>query len=61
MRQVLQHCHSMECGGHFGGQRTIEKVLQAGFYYPTLFKDAQSFVKLAINAKERETFPIRMR
>ena len=45
MRQVIQHCHSMECGGNFGGQRTVAKVLQLGFYWPTLFKDAQSFVK----------------
>ena len=41
---VLRHCHSLECGGHFGGARTAAKVLQSGFYLPTLFKDAHSFV-----------------
>ena len=29
----------------FGGQRTTAKVLQSGFYWPTLFKGAQSFAK----------------
>ena len=30
--------------GHFGGQRTATKVLQSGFYWPSLFKDAHQFV-----------------
>ncbi|XP_072071870.1 uncharacterized protein [Arachis hypogaea] len=32
-------------GGHFGGERTATKVLQSGFYWPTLFKDSQKFVR----------------
>ncbi|KAI3684649.1 hypothetical protein L6452_33874 [Arctium lappa] len=42
---ILQHCHQSEYGGHFGGQRTAAKVLQSGFYWPTLFKDAYSFAQ----------------
>ena len=45
MRAILLHCHYLECGRHFSGQRTTAKVLQSGFYWPTLFKDAHSFVK----------------
>ena len=44
MNSVLNHCHTLPCGGHFGGQRTAAKVLQSGFYWPTLFKDAHHFV-----------------
>ena len=44
MNSILNHCHSLPCGGHFGGQRTAAKVLQSGFYWPTLFKDAHYFV-----------------
>ncbi|KAL5569425.1 hypothetical protein UlMin_026000 [Ulmus minor] len=40
---ILQQCHSSPYGGHFGGVRTANKVLQAGFYWPSLFKDAHSF------------------
>ena len=45
MRAILLPCHSLECGRHFTGQRTAAKVLQSGFYWSTLFKDAHSFVK----------------
>ena len=40
MHSILDHCHTLPCGGHFGGQRTAAKVLQSGFYWPSLFKDA---------------------
>ena len=33
----------MNVGGHFGTQRTTLKVLECGFYWPTLFKDARTF------------------
>jgi len=41
----LLHCHSFPYGGHFNGERTAAKVLQSGFYWPTLFKDAQKYVQ----------------
>ena len=37
---VLQFCHSSALGGHLGIQRTARKVLDCGFYWPTIFKDA---------------------
>ncbi|CAN6679376.1 unnamed protein product [Malus baccata var. baccata] len=40
---ILSFCHSYACGGHFGTQRTTHKVLECGFYWPTLFKDARTF------------------
>ncbi|CAN6678271.1 unnamed protein product [Malus baccata var. baccata] len=40
---ILSFCHSYACGGHFGTQRTTLKVLESGFYWPTLFKDAKRF------------------
>jgi hypothetical protein len=40
---ILSFCHSSSCGGHFGGRRTSAKVLQSGFYWPTLFRDAHKF------------------
>ncbi|XP_019183958.1 PREDICTED: uncharacterized protein LOC109178862 [Ipomoea nil] len=44
MVQILYHCHSSPYGGHHGGNKTAAKVLQSGFYWPTLFKDAQGYV-----------------
>ncbi|CAN6583767.1 unnamed protein product [Malus baccata var. baccata] len=40
---ILAFCHSYACGGYFGTQRTAHKVLESGFYWPTLFKDARTF------------------
>ena len=44
MHSILDHCHTLPCGGHFGGQRTAAKVLQSGLYWPSFFKDAHRFV-----------------
>ena len=41
---ILHHFHDRESGGHFGATRTTVKVLQLGFYWPTLFKDAHRYV-----------------
>ncbi|KAL9336671.1 hypothetical protein Peur_071159 [Populus x canadensis] len=38
-------CHSHFCGGHFGAKRTAHKVLESGFYWPSIFKDAYHFCK----------------
>ena len=43
--EILTHCHSLEYGGHFNGQRTVAKVLQSGFFLPSIFKDAHLFAK----------------
>lgn len=43
MEDILRFCHDHACGGHFGPRRTVAKVLQSGFYWPTLFKDVFSY------------------
>ncbi|XP_034197286.1 uncharacterized protein LOC117612730 [Prunus dulcis] len=40
---ILTFCHSSACGGHFGTKKTALKVLQCGFYWPSLFKDAYTY------------------
>ncbi|CAA7045478.1 unnamed protein product [Microthlaspi erraticum] len=41
---VLEHCHGSAYGGHFATFKTATKVLQSGLWWPTLFKDAASFI-----------------
>ncbi|GKU88763.1 hypothetical protein SLEP1_g2989 [Rubroshorea leprosula] len=41
---ILSFCHDKEVGGHFGASKTASKVLQCGFYWPSLFKDAYTYV-----------------
>ena len=44
-KDILSACHSMICGGHFSAHKTSRKVLDSGFYWPTLFKDAYLYCK----------------
>ena len=44
IERILNHYHSQECGGHLGFSKTVAKVLQCGFYWSLLFRDAQNFV-----------------
>ena len=43
--KILDKCHSTQYGGHFAGQRTTQKILKSGLYWPTLFKDSFKWVK----------------
>eukprot|EP00253_Pinus_taeda_P009852 PITA_09852 len=42
---ILKAFHDRPCGGHFAKRRTAHKVLQMGYYWPTIFKDAKKFVQ----------------
>jgi hypothetical protein len=42
--KILEHCHSSPYGGHYGAFRTNAKMWQSGFYWPTMYDDAKSFV-----------------
>ncbi|XP_071939268.1 uncharacterized protein [Coffea arabica] len=56
-QSILAYCHSFACGGHFGPKRTARKVLESGFYWPTLFKDAYLFYYVSkwVEAKATRT------
>ncbi|CAA7044600.1 unnamed protein product [Microthlaspi erraticum] len=43
---VLEHCHGSAYGGHFATFKTATKVLQSGLWWPTLFKDAASYIQV---------------
>ena len=42
---IINFCHSEACGGHFSAKKTTAKILQSGFYWPTLSKDTHNFCK----------------
>ena len=58
-------CHSSACGGHFSARKTANKILQSGFYCPTIFKDAHHFYteclqcQAALNISKRDEMPMR--
>nr|GEV67018.1 reverse transcriptase domain-containing protein [Tanacetum cinerariifolium] len=42
---ILKACHSGPTGGHYGPNYTARKVFDSGFFWPTIYRDAQDLVK----------------
>jgi hypothetical protein len=38
-KKALNDCHSRACGGHMFGYATAQKILRAGYFWPSLFND----------------------
>nr|GFA66210.1 reverse transcriptase domain-containing protein [Tanacetum cinerariifolium] len=43
--EILEACHNGPTGGHHGANLTAKKVFDAGFFWPTIYKDAHELVK----------------
>ncbi|GKD42737.1 reverse transcriptase domain-containing protein, partial [Tanacetum coccineum] len=41
--EILEHCHSGPTGGHHSANITAKKVYKSGFYWPSIFKDANEY------------------
>ena len=41
---ILLTCHDGPCGGNFAAKRTTFKILQAGYYWPTLHQDVTRYI-----------------
>ena len=63
--KIMNECHASPYGGHFSGERRAHKILQSGFYWPTIFKDCAEWVKLCDrcqkigNISSRNEMPLR--
>jgi hypothetical protein len=57
--KILEHCHSSPYGGHFGAFCTNAKVWQSGFYWPTMYDDAKSFVRCCSRCQRHGTINTR--
>ena len=63
--KIVNECHASPYGGHFSGERTAHKILQSGFYLPTIFRDCIEWVKLCDrcqkigNISSRNEMPLR--
>eukprot|EP00253_Pinus_taeda_P024756 PITA_24756 len=43
--KILQELHDGPASGHYTGDATAHKILRAGYYWPTLFKDSHNYVR----------------
>ena len=58
-QSILSFCHDQECGGHFGGKKTVHIILQSRFYWPTIFKDAHTYAKACLKYQKAGTLGCR--
>ncbi|GJR36771.1 reverse transcriptase domain-containing protein [Tanacetum coccineum] len=63
-RTILDQCHHGPTGGHYGPNVTTKKVLDSGFYWPTIIKEAHTLVQLCEacqktgNISKRDEMPL---
>ncbi|GJX95562.1 reverse transcriptase domain-containing protein [Tanacetum coccineum] len=63
-RTILDQCHHGPTGGHYGPNVTAKKVLDSGFYWPTIIKEAHTLVQLCEacqktgNISKRDEMPL---
>ncbi|GKE68383.1 ribonuclease H-like domain, reverse transcriptase, RNA-dependent DNA polymerase, partial [Tanacetum coccineum] len=43
--EILKACHEGPTGGHHSANLTARKVFNAGFFWPTIYRDAHSMIK----------------
>lgn len=66
-RRMLTEMHNGVCGGHYSAKTTTDKIVRAGYYWPTLFKDAHEHVrrcdpcqKISSKLKYEGAFPLNL-
>ncbi|GJW24619.1 reverse transcriptase domain-containing protein [Tanacetum coccineum] len=63
-RTILDQCHHRPTGGHYGPNVTAKKVLDLGFYWLTIIKEAHTLVRLCEacqktgNISKRDEMPL---
>nr|GEW75019.1 reverse transcriptase domain-containing protein [Tanacetum cinerariifolium] len=51
---ILEACHNGPIGGHHGANLTAKKVFDAGFFWPTIYKDAHEALTLWVRSRLHE-------
>eukprot|EP00253_Pinus_taeda_P013068 PITA_13068 len=65
-QKVLQELHDGPARGHFGADTTAHKIIHAGYYWPTLFRDAHEYVRKCRNCQtssgrqRKPAFPLQL-
>ena len=44
--EIMKDLHAGVCDGHYAPRTTPSKIMRGGYYWPTLFKDVHSFVRI---------------
>ncbi|GKB41170.1 reverse transcriptase domain-containing protein [Tanacetum coccineum] len=55
--EILKACHEGPTGGHHSANITARKVFDAGFFWPTIYKDAYELIKSCDACQRQGPFP----
>ncbi|GKC38728.1 reverse transcriptase domain-containing protein [Tanacetum coccineum] len=58
-RTILDQCHHGPTSGHYGPNVTAKKVIDSGFYWPTIIKEAHTLVPLCEACQKTGNIPKR--
>nr|GEV32081.1 DNA-directed DNA polymerase [Tanacetum cinerariifolium] len=53
---ILKACHEGPTGGHHGANLTAKKVFDAGFFWPTIYRDAHDMIKSCDTCQRKGKF-----
>jgi len=56
IKSITWHCHSTAYGGHHSGERTATKVLQSGFWWPTVIPRSSVSELYQLEVRQGEMF-----
>ncbi|GJU52935.1 reverse transcriptase domain-containing protein [Tanacetum coccineum] len=54
---ILKACHEGPTGGHHSANLTARKVFDAGFFWPTIYRDAHTMIKSCDTCQRQGPFP----
>eukprot|EP00253_Pinus_taeda_P018662 PITA_18662 len=65
VNKVMEEFHAGDCGGHLYWKSTVNKILRAGYYWPTIFSDVKRFTtachKCQVFEGKRQLLPLPLR
>ena len=51
-QELIREFHEGICGGHFAPTATAHKIIRAGFYWPSIFKDSYTTVRRCVSCQQ---------
>ncbi|GKA36081.1 reverse transcriptase domain-containing protein [Tanacetum coccineum] len=59
--EILKACHEGPTGGHHSANLTAQKVFDASFFWPTIYRDSHTMIKSCLRVKDKAKFYNEMR
>jgi hypothetical protein len=51
-RELIREFHEGICNGHFSSTATAHKVIRAGFYWPSIFRDSYAMIRNCFSCQQ---------